>query len=287
VLLGASVALAVVAARLRAHRDLQAGLIQPSPGPARASSLLTMPVGLSLRLQRATFAAWAGGLFITGVAYGSLGNSVADMVDTSEQLRKIFIRGSADVVDAYFSTTSLVLALAAAGFAIQATLRLRGEESTGRAEPLLATALSRGRWAVSHLTVSIVGGLALVAIAGLGAGIAYAFEGGGWDQPWRLAWAGIVRAPAVWSLSGLALALVGLAPKAAGAVWAVLGFCVVEGFLGPLLGLPGWVDRLSPFDHVPNLPVADLRLAPLSVLTAIAAGLAIVGLAALRRRDLT
>ena len=39
------------------------------------------------------------------------------------------------------------LALIATAYAIAAVLRLRGEERDGRAEPLLATALSRSRWA--------------------------------------------------------------------------------------------------------------------------------------------
>jgi ABC-2 type transport system permease protein len=93
-------------------------------------------------------------------------------------------------------------------------------------------------------------------------------------------------APAVWVLVGVAVALFGLAPRAAAAVWGLLAFCFLVGMLSELLDLPGWVNALSPFEHVPLLPAADLDLVPLVALTAIAAGLVTLGLAGFRRRDL-
>jgi putative exporter of polyketide antibiotics len=43
----------------------------------------------------------------------------------------------------------------------------------------------------------------------------------------------------------LALAVLGLLPRGSvPAAWTVLGACVVVSFMGPLLGLPGWVSKL-------------------------------------------
>ena len=53
--------------------------------------------------------------------------------------------GGASLTDAYLATSMLILAIVAGGAAIQMTLRLRTEESAGRAEPLLATPTSRIR----------------------------------------------------------------------------------------------------------------------------------------------
>jgi ABC-2 type transport system permease protein len=53
--------------------------------------------------------------------------------------------------------------------------------------------------------------------------------------------------------------------------------------------LIGWglgVLDLSPYSHIPLLPAADLTVAPLLTLTAIAAALMAVGLVGLRRRDI-
>ena len=52
--------------------------------------------------------------------------------------------------------------LIAAAYGIQATLRLRTEETAGRAEPVLATAVGRLQWAGSHLVFAILGPAAVL-----------------------------------------------------------------------------------------------------------------------------
>jgi ABC-2 type transport system permease protein len=85
---------------------------------------------------------------------------------------------------------------------------------------------------------------------------------------------------------GLTVALVGLVPRAAAAGWGFLTACLVIGMLGQLLDLPTWVEDISPFQHVPQLPAADLAVVPLVALTVAAVGLTAAGLAGLRRRDI-
>ncbi|HSS67280.1 MAG TPA: ABC transporter permease [Nocardioidaceae bacterium] len=287
ILLVVASVLVLGAVRRQGARDYQAGLIAPRPGPPRASRLLTTPLGLAVRVERGTFAGWAAGGFAIGFAYGSIGNSVKDIIDTSSQLQEVFIRGGGDVVDAFFSTTSMVLALIATGFAVQAVLRMRADEAGGLAEPILATALSRTRWAASHVAVGLAGAVALTAIAGLGTGLAYALQGGEAIDIGRLTWAAVVQTPAVWVVGALTLVLFGLIPRISVPIaWSVLGGCVVVSFVGPLLGLPDWVSQLSPYDHIPKLPAAPFSAWPLLALTGIAAVLTAVGLAGLRRRDI-
>jgi ABC-2 type transport system permease protein len=178
------------------------------------------------------------------------------------------------------------LALVGTGFAVQSTLRLRTEELSLHAEPLLATPVSRWQWAMSHLTVAFGGSVVVLAVAGLSVGVGYSLGGGDLTLLPHLIGAAVVYAPAMWLLVGLTVALVGLAPRAAAATWAVLALCLVIGLLGKALKLPGWLMTISPFQHVPQLPAADLSVLPLVVLTAIAAVLTWAGLSGLRRRDI-
>jgi ABC-2 type transport system permease protein len=102
----------------------------------------------------------------------------------------------------------------------------------------------------------------------------------------RLFVAALVYAPAMWIMVGLVIALDGLVPRWVGVALAILVACVIEGFLGAVLGLPRWLSDLSPFERVPQLPAASLTLLPLAVMSAVAAGLTLIGLAGLRRRDI-
>ena len=178
------------------------------------------------------------------------------------------------------------MALIGTAFSIQAVLRMRGEESAGRAEPLLATALARPRWAAGHLVLAAGGAVLMLAALGLGAGIADAVASDDAGRLPLLLGSAVALAPAVWVLTGVAIALLGLAPRAAAGAWGALGACFLLLYLGPLLSLPQWLMDLSPYSHVPRLPAAGLTVAPLVVLTAIAAAFTAAGLVGLRRRDI-
>jgi ABC-2 type transport system permease protein len=178
------------------------------------------------------------------------------------------------------------MALLATGFAIGSAMRVRSEETSMRADLVLATPVSRWRFAASHLTVACAGSVLMLAVAGLAAGLTYGLAGGGMQGVPRLFVAALVYAPAMWIMVGLAIALDGLVPRWVGVSWAILMACVVEGLLGAVLGLPRWLSDLSPFERVPQLPAASLTLLPLVVMSAVAAGLTLIGLTGLRRRDL-
>jgi ABC-2 type transport system permease protein len=177
------------------------------------------------------------------------------------------------------------MALIAGGFAVSSALRPRSEETSGRAEPLLTTGLSRSRWARSHLAVTLGGSVVLMLAAGLGMGLTYGIAAGDLGQVGRLLGAAIAYVPALWVLVGVATVLFGVAPRATTAAWAVLVACFVIGLLGALLDLPDWVIDLSPFQHVPQMPSQGFTLTPVVALTGAAAALIAAGVAAFRQRD--
>jgi polyether ionophore transport system permease protein len=278
--------LTVVAAVLASHRDIGAGLVPPRPGPPVAGRLLAGPLGLAVRLQRGTVIAWAVALFLTGVAYGSIVDQLDELIADNDTAKDLIAQaGGASITDSYLATTMLILALIATGYVIQSALRLRTEENAGRVEPLLAAPISRDRWVTSHLTLSFVGGAAVMAAGGLGAGVTVGLITGDLGEVPRLLGAALAYVPAVWLLAGIAVALFGLAPRAALAAWAGLAFCFVVGMFGQLLDLPTWLVDISPFQRTPQVPAADLSLGPLVVLTAAAAVLTAAGMAGFRHRD--
>jgi ABC-2 type transport system permease protein len=285
-LLGAAVASTVCAYGLLALRDLGGGLVPPRPGPPRASPLLGRPAGLALRLQRASVVGWAAGLAFTGVAYGSVGQDIGDLIGDNEAVEDILAQaGGASLTDSFFASSVLMLALITGGFAISSVLRLRSEETGGRAEPLLATALSRQRWGWSHVLIALGGSVVVMTLAGLGMGVTFGIAASDAGQVGRLLGAAIGFVPALWVLIGVAFALFGVAPRFTSAAWGVFVLCFVIGLLGQLLGLPQWVMDISPFEHVPQMPVEGFAVGPTVLLLAVAAGLLTIGTVAFGRRD--
>jgi ABC-2 type transport system permease protein len=282
----ATAGLAVVAGVLTARRDVGAGLVPPRPGPPVAGAGLAHPLGLAVRLQRGSLVAWAAGVLLVGVSYGSVANDVEDFLGDNEALADMIAQsGGASLTDSFLATTQLMLALIGAGFAVQAALRLRSEEGGLRAEPLLATPVSRWRWAASHLVVAWVGAVIVLVMGGLGSGVTYAIVADDAGGAPRLVGAALAYAPAVWLLVAVVVLLFGLLPRGALLAWSALALCFVVAMLGEVFDFPAWVSDASPFQHVPQMPVADLDLAPLAVLTALAAALTWVGLAGFRQRD--
>jgi ABC-2 type transport system permease protein len=281
-----SAALVAGAWAVAARRDLGAGLLRERPGPARAAPWTTRPLGLTFRLQRGPLAAWSAGLATLGVSYGAVGDQVEEILAVDPDLAEFLAAvGGAPLIDAFFATAMVMLALVGSGFALSSALRARGEELAGRAEVVLATATSRWRWAGAHLAVAAGGSAVVVVVAGLGVGVGYAAVTGDATQVGRLLGAAAVQVPAVWVMVGLATAVWGLAPRATPAVWAGLALVVVVGLLGELLGLPQVVRNLSPFQHTPPLPAAPMAWGPVLALVGVAAGLATAGLAGFARRD--
>src|SRR5262249_43738073 len=114
-----TVVLLIVAAALTTPPDYGAGLGQPRPGRAVASPSLPRPLGPAARLQRATLAWWAVGLFVLGFVYGSIATDIQDFVGDNETLKQFLAAaGGASLTDAYFGTAILTCALVAAGFAV-------------------------------------------------------------------------------------------------------------------------------------------------------------------------
>lgn len=282
--------LVAVAFQLTRHRDVGAGMVELRPGPARASARLGTPLGLAWRLQRGILLAWTVGLVVLGATFGAVGESAEEILTISDQIEQALLAMAPEggLVDLFFAFVTGFLGIAATGYTVQALLRMRAEEATGRLEPVLATAVGRARWLASHVAIAVGGTTALLAVTGLAGGVVYGAMTGRWAAGiGGLVGGALVQAPAALALGGFVLAVFGLLPRYAVALaWSALAVSLVMGQLGELLGLPQQVLNLSPFTHLPSVPAASATVPPLAALLAIAVLCGAVGVAAFRRRDL-
>ncbi|WP_328872810.1 ABC transporter permease [Streptomyces sp. NBC_00287] len=279
--LAAAVIQGAVAYELAGRRDVGMSFLPARPGPALGR--LGTAGALAWRLQRGSVLGWSIGFFLAGVIYGGLTDGVADLVGDNENAREIFQRmgGQSGITDAFLASMVSMLGLIAALYIVSSTLRLHGEETSMRAEPVLANAVGRLRWAAGHLLIAFAGSALIMLLAGAGFAVGYGKE----VAP--ILGACLVQLPAIWVIGGLAVLLYGVLPRAAMAAWAVAGAVLLIGWVGPALDAPQTVLDLSPFGHLPKLPGGGMEWGPVLVLLALAAALVAVGLAGLRRRDMT
>jgi ABC-2 type transport system permease protein len=282
--------LLAAAAALLVRRDLGAGVLATRLGPADAAPWLRSPLALAWRLQRGALTGWMVGAAVAGLSFGVLAQDMvqfaAEDPETAELLASL--GGSGSIADIYLAAILTWIGMLAAGYAVQATLRLRSEEAEQRAEQVLATATPRVGWAGSHLLVAAGGAALVLATGGLLAGLAHGLRSGdlGGELPRVLAGA-LVQLPAVWVMAAIGAALFGLLPRLVVAVtWAVLAVVLSITMFGEALQLGQWLLDLSPFAHLPKLPAAEFTVTPVVWLLAVAAVLAAAGLAGFRRRDL-
>jgi ABC-2 type transport system permease protein len=286
--LGVGLILAATAFVLSTRRDVGSGILATKPGPEVAAASLRSPLALAWRLHRGALIGWIIGFVGLGSVMGTAAETFADLFAESPELARLVeqLGGEEGLADAYISAMLGVFAIVASAYGIQAALRLRTEETLGRASPILSTAVPRWRWEGSHLVFALLGPALLLLVGGLAIGVAYgiAVDDIGGTITDTLAGA-LVQLPAVWVLSGLAAALFGVAPRFTLLAWGALVVVFLLGQLGPILQLDQWVLDISPFTHVPQVPGGELTAAPLLWLGAAAAGLTLVGFAGFARRD--
>jgi ABC-2 type transport system permease protein len=283
-------ALAYTAFALATRRDIGAGLLPARLGPADAAPGLRTPLALAWRLHKGALYAWTAGFVVFGLLIGGVAKTTSDLIGDNRQLQEVMERmgGRSAFSDVFLAGVLGLVAIAISAYAISAALRMRTEEASLRSEPVLATRVSRLRWATGHLVFALLGPTVVIAACGLATGLVYGASTGdiGRELPRVLAGA-LVQLPAIWLLAALTVALFGLRPRLAPTVgWVALSICLLLGQVGALLQLSQSLLDISPFTHIPRVPGGSIATMPLLTLTGLAAVLVAIGLTGFRRRDI-
>lgn len=285
------VTLALCAFALRSGRDLGSSLLPERSGRAHAGIGGRSVLGLAWRLQRSTLLGWCIGVAVLGSIVGGLGPTIADAVNGNASLSDLIARlvpgSNSDIVDVFTAALIGIAGALAAAAGVQVILRLRAEESEGRAEVLLATPASRVRWIGSALTVAAGSVLAVCTVTGATIGVAVLNFSGDSGALIRFTGAALAHAPAALVFVALTAVVFAVLPRLTIPVgWGALILGLIVGQFGDLLRLPEWLQDLSPFRHSSALPVEELDVASALILVGVAGVGAVLAVALLRRRDL-
>jgi ABC-2 type transport system permease protein len=290
----ATTLMCLTALYIRRRRDLGASLFEERMGPERGPRPRRSLMGLAWRLQRGTLAGWSiAGAVIGGLA-GALAPVVTDVVAGNPTMQDLFERLSpgtvsgAGIVDLFLTALLGITSLLAAAAGVQAVLRLRAEETEGRAELLLAVPVTAGRWVAANLAMAGVSVIAVTFAAGCAATVGLALSGSLGSRGVSAVGAGLAYAPAAAIFPAVTALVFAVLPRlSVGAAWSLLIAGLVLGQFGDLLGLPVWMQDLSPFRHSSAMPVEEFQPTSAALLTLLAIVFAGAAVVLIRRRDLT
>lgn len=287
VTIGVSIIIFGVALYLSSIRDVGAGFISTRPGRKSASRLLTSPLGLSLRLQRTPIIAWVVGMFILGASYGSILGDLEGFIDSSGILQQMIPESEGfSMTERFISMLMVVLSILGTIPTLIFVLKLLSEEKRKRVEHLLARAVSKNNILGSYTLIAIVAApiIQLMSVLGLWSAALFTMED---PLPFSTLFkAGLVHLPAIWILVGLAALLIGWSPRFTGLTWLYLGYSFFVVYLGEMLQLPDWMAKLSPFGHIPQVPIEEINFLTISILVLIALVMMVAGFIGYNRRDI-
>lgn len=282
-----SVLAVALGSRLRARRDMAAGIIADRPGRTQAATWLGSPLALAWRLQRGTILGWSVAMLTAGLVFGAFTRTIADTAGDMPVEILAVLGGAMGITEGYLGFMGVYFAVIISVYGILAVTALRAEEAGYRTEPVLSTAVGRRAWLLSWVGVAAAGAFWLCLLAGLAEGVGAGLVTGEWSLLGPTVLGHSVQFAPVWLFIGLVAALYGLAPRMTGLVWLVFISGSVLILFGRMIELDQVWLNLSPFEHVGQHPATEVGWTGVVVLAGMGVLLALLGALAFRHRDLT
>lgn len=281
----ASLALVAAARAIHARREYLDGYL-PDRSASRRRWRVRGHADLLAHLDRRPLAAWAVAATCVSALFGAMSGSITDLLRPGSPTAQMVDRmaGGSPVVQFMGRLTVftvLLVVVAAVGRAGSPA----GDERHGLVEAEVAAGVSRTRLFVVRACATLIEAVALLLVSG---GVLAATTAGQITEDHAVARAFVYtvsQLPGVFAAIGLALALVGLAPRRVALVWAVVAWSVFTQFFGGLVELPDRAQDLSVIGHYLDV-VGPIDWKPLAIQAAVGLVGATVGLLAYRRRDL-
>jgi ABC-2 type transport system permease protein len=271
----AAVVIAASAVALARRRDVGGSVLHGRAGARSRMALLGSPGQVALRAELPTLLAWAVSAGLFAVLLGAFAHSVAEEIAKAGiHTYGLSISTAAGYLAAVFALFAMLVAL----FAVSHVGGLRDDEASGRLETLFALPVGRRAWLGARLAVSAAATAALALALGVCAWAGAELTNSGVGLPGLLEAGANCIAVSLLFLALGALAYAWLPRPSPGVAFGLVGVAFLWELLGGILGAPGWLDSVSPFHHVTQVPrvAADVQgTVVMLVVAALAVGAAI------------
>ncbi|KUO49869.1 MAG: hypothetical protein APF76_01100 [Desulfitibacter sp. BRH_c19] len=278
---------------LLVRRDMAAGLIAQKEGSADASPHFNSPMALAWRQHKGSILVWAIGMAWLGGIMGMGTPNISEAISsTFAHMNTSWASAIVKLGNQEGFIAILIYILGLMGglsvFAITTVQRLRQEENEHYAEMVLSKPVSRFRWMGSYLTVAFAGSTLILLALGLASGLGWSIASGDFSHFPRVLGMSLLKIPSVWTIIGIGALLYGWLPRMASVLnWLILGAFIFIEMLWEV-GIVGWSAlQWTPFAYAHySIPINELSIVPLIVLTGIAAALTWLGFIGFRRRSI-
>lgn len=276
---------------INAKRDMGAGIIATRPGRSRASVILNGPLGLFWRLHRTSIIVWAIGIMILGFTYGSIFNTIGDILKTNPTMASLLgpdaVR-SANVliIKEFASVLMIVFGVLATIPGIQIINYLKTGENKGYLEMIHAKPVGRGRLFTDTLILAFVTTyLALfMGVWGLQLGGVYSMTHPLGLSLFMRGFYGYISP--VFIMLAISAAIIGWYPKLANLSYGYLIVALFIQYFGKMIKLPDWTFKLTPFGYIPKVPVHTLDVGTFWWQILIGVVLIVIGYIGYKNRDI-
>jgi len=315
VILGISVVIAVLAFYFNSIRDIDQGLIPARKGRAEGSSLMRSPFGHAFKLLRTGIIVWLIGMFALGYSYGTVAGDIdqfmasndlwqglmigptgIEMMNeagfTPEQILDVIREAVKDLgynlTELFMSAITNIMGVFALVPLFLFMLRAKNEEKDMRTELLLATPVCRYKYLASYAVIAFASSILIQLTLAVGLYVSAIQELANPEElsmQFLLA-SNLLYIPALWVMLGFAILLIGLVPKATGILWGYFTFSLFFMFFGRMNLFPDWMEKLTPFGYIPQVPMDEINYLTLGILVAVAAVLTTAGFIFYGRRDI-
>lgn len=273
---------------LNLKRDLGAGVFQEKRGRESATIFLKGPFGLASRIMRGEYIAWIFAIIILGLSFGSMLGEIEKQLQTNEMMMQIFTLGKDDgMLDQFITVIMSIAAMLSTIPVVSTIIRLKSEENANRLDNVISKAVSRNRLVTGFFANGLIVSVLLQVL------FAVAFWLAGKqvvnEQNFELCEilkSSLVYLPAIWIMLGVTLLLVGWFPKLTVGVWIYYAYSFFVIYLGGMLKLEQWTQKISPYGNVPNILIDNINYNTIFIMVLIFISLTTVGYVGYNRRDL-
>lgn len=271
---------------LKIKRDINSGYLPEKTGHTHLKRYMKSPLGLQMRLQRTLFVSFACGLFLLGLSYGSIFGTLDTFFEDNPLLKQMLNGKGDNYAEQFLPTLMVVMAMVSTIPTLISLFRFKTDNQHGYTLMLLANPMTRLTYFSSYIILSIINAIIMIFLASLGLYIGQYFV---MAQPLSLfsvITSGVIYIPAILTFVALGILVLGISNKLTSMVYAYLAYCFVVVYIGNLLNVREWLKNLTPFHHIPQIPIDDFTVLTLLILIILTVFITVCGLLLFQRKDL-